>query len=91
MEHEYAFEMAASNLRFGAGVTREIGMDLIDLGARRVMVVTDQNLAKLAPVARDREARDGGGLAAPTLPPLLDENLEATEASWPSESRGRDP
>jgi hydroxyacid-oxoacid transhydrogenase len=51
MEYEYAFEMAASNIRFGPGVTREIGMDLAELKARRVMVVTDSNLAKLAPVA----------------------------------------
>ncbi len=51
MNHEYAFEMAASNIRFGPGVTREVGMDLADMGARRVMVVTDPNLARLAPVA----------------------------------------
>ena len=34
-----AFEMAGSSVRFGAGVTREVGMDLIDLGARRVIVL----------------------------------------------------
>ncbi len=51
MENEYAFEMAASNIRFGPGVTREVGMDLAELKAQRVMVVTDPNLAKLAPVA----------------------------------------
>ena len=51
MTHEYAFEMATSNVRFGHGVTREVGMDLADLGARRVMVVTDPNLAGMAPVA----------------------------------------
>lgn len=51
MTNEYAFEMATSNIRFGAGVTREVGMDLADMGVRRVMVVTDRNLAALPPVA----------------------------------------
>ena len=51
MEYEYAFEMSASNIRFGPGVTREVGMDLAELKAQRVMVVTDPTLAKLAPVA----------------------------------------
>jgi hydroxyacid-oxoacid transhydrogenase len=51
MEHEYAFEMATSSIRYGPGVTREVGMDLSQLKVQRVMVVTDPNLAKLAPVA----------------------------------------
>ena len=50
MEYEYAFEVAASNLRFGPGATREVGMDLSELGAKRVMVVTDPNLSRLPPV-----------------------------------------
>ncbi len=62
MEHEYAFEMSASNIRFGPGVTREIGMDLADLKARRVMVVTDPNLAKLAPVATVLDSLKGEGI-----------------------------
>ncbi|MGE0405281.1 MAG: hydroxyacid-oxoacid transhydrogenase [Candidatus Korobacteraceae bacterium] len=48
--HEIAFEMAASSIRFGAGVTREVGMDLADWGIRKVMVVTDPVLSKLPPV-----------------------------------------
>ena len=51
MAHEYAFELASSSIRFGPGVTREIGMDLAEMNAKRVMVLTDPNLAKLSPVA----------------------------------------
>ncbi|KAI1243421.1 hypothetical protein IHE44_0001039 [Lamprotornis superbus] len=47
---DYAFEMAISNIRYGEGVTKEIGMDLQNLGARRVCVMTDKNLSKLPPV-----------------------------------------
>ena len=49
MTSEYAFEMAVSNIRFGVGVTREVGMDLADLGARRVMLITDPVVCKLPP------------------------------------------
>jgi len=51
MIRDTAFEMATSAVRFGPGVTREVGMDLADMGARRVMVLTDFNLSRMAPVA----------------------------------------
>lgn len=51
MIQENAFEMATASIRFGPGVTREVGMDLADLGVRRALVVTDANLVKLRPVA----------------------------------------
>ncbi len=51
MLREYAFEMSTSSIRFGVGVTREVGMDLAQLKIRRAMVVTDPTLAKLEPVA----------------------------------------
>ncbi len=51
MANETAFQMAASNIRYGPGVTREVGMDLADMGVKHVMVVTDPNLVKLPPVA----------------------------------------
>ena len=43
-ERDTAFQMAASNIRFGRGITREIGMDLVDLKARRTMLVIDPAL-----------------------------------------------
>jgi hydroxyacid-oxoacid transhydrogenase len=46
-EKEYAFEMAASSIRFGPGATKEVGMDFKNMGAKRVCVVTDSNVAKL--------------------------------------------
>jgi len=50
MALEYAFEMAASSIRFGPGVTREVGMDLAEMKVQKVMVLTDQRLTKLQPV-----------------------------------------
>ncbi|KAF9334979.1 Hydroxyacid-oxoacid transhydrogenase, mitochondrial [Podila minutissima] len=47
MAHEYAFEMASSTMRFGEGVTREVGMDLANMKAKKVLVMTDSNIAKL--------------------------------------------
>ena len=58
MEHEYAFEMVTSGIRFGAGGTREIGAELADLGKRHVLVFTDANLRKLPPVATVQESLD---------------------------------
>ena len=51
MTHEYAFEMATSAVRFGFGVTREVGAELADLGKQHALVFTDPNLRSLPPVA----------------------------------------
>ncbi|MBI2192168.1 MAG: iron-containing alcohol dehydrogenase [Planctomycetes bacterium] len=50
METDTAFEMAASAVRFGREVTREVGMDLADWGIRNVLVLTDPFLARMRPV-----------------------------------------
>ncbi|MFC1885832.1 hydroxyacid-oxoacid transhydrogenase [Thermodesulfobacteriota bacterium] len=52
MDNEYAFEMSTSSIRYGKGVSREIGPDLADLGVNRVMIVTDPDLCKLPPVEK---------------------------------------
>ena len=56
MEKEYAVELATSNLRFGAGATREIGMDLADREVKSVLLLTDRNLVDLPPVLNARES-----------------------------------
>jgi hydroxyacid-oxoacid transhydrogenase len=50
MLKDTAFEMAVSSVRFGVGVTREIGMDLAELGVRRPLVITDPVVGRLPPV-----------------------------------------
>jgi hydroxyacid-oxoacid transhydrogenase len=62
MEREYAFEMSGSNIRFGFGVTREVGMDLAQFNARHAMVVTDPNVAKLPPVDTVLESLEKEGI-----------------------------
>ena len=48
MQTDTAFQMATSNIRFGAKITSEVGMDLAELGARRAMLVIDPALTDLA-------------------------------------------
>ncbi|MGD2269990.1 MAG: hydroxyacid-oxoacid transhydrogenase [Desulfobacterales bacterium] len=51
MKFETAFSMDTSSIKFGPGVTREVGYDMEEQGARRVMVVTDPNLAESEPLS----------------------------------------
>jgi hydroxyacid-oxoacid transhydrogenase len=51
MTFETIFTMDTSSIKFGPGATREVGYDMKQFGARRVMVVTDPNLAQVEPVA----------------------------------------
>ena len=44
MTLETVFTMDASSIKFGVGATREVGFEMKQLGARRVMVVVDPNL-----------------------------------------------
>ena len=62
MQFETAFTMDTSSIKYGPGVTREIGYDMAALGAKRVMVVTDPRLALLEPVAVVLEALRKAGI-----------------------------
>jgi hydroxyacid-oxoacid transhydrogenase len=54
--------MAASSIRFGPGVTQEVGMDLKNMGAKRVCVVTDETVNKLDAMRQVREALNREGI-----------------------------
>jgi hydroxyacid-oxoacid transhydrogenase len=79
MDRETAFEMAASNVRFGAGVTREVGADLKEMGARNVLVITDPIVRDLRPVRATLESLGENGIHA-TLYDRV--RVEPTDASF---------
>lgn len=64
MTFETAFTMDTSSIKYGAGVTREVGWDMRRFGGRRVMVVTDARLAGSKPVAVTLEALREAGVEA---------------------------
>lgn len=49
-DKEYAFEVATSSTRFGSGVTAEVGYDCANLGAKKVLLMTDSFLVDMLPV-----------------------------------------
>ncbi len=56
MPLEYAFEIAPAAIRFGFGVTREVGAELADLKKSHVLVFADPNLRNLPPLATVQES-----------------------------------
>jgi hydroxyacid-oxoacid transhydrogenase len=60
--NDVAFEMAVSAIRFGTGVTREVGMDLAEMGVKNVLVVTDPVVRNLPPVQTVIDALDANKL-----------------------------
>lgn len=61
MTLETAFTMDTSSIKFGPGVTREVGADIAGLGAKRVMIVTDPVLESHDAVETTRASlRDAG-------------------------------
>lgn len=64
MPLESVITMSSASIKYGFGATWEVGFDMKELGATRVMVVTDRRLAEEEPVKV-------------TLKALRDEGLEA--------------
>jgi len=79
MTFETAFTMDTSSIKYGPGVTREVGHDMKELGTRRVMVVTDPNLAKGQSVSVALEALGREGIDAVLFDRV---SVEPTDASF---------
>jgi len=78
-ERDTAFEMAVSAVRYGVGVTREIGMDLADRGIHRALIVTDPVVARLPPVQAVVDSLDANGVKWVMYDGV---RVEPTEQSW---------
>jgi hydroxyacid-oxoacid transhydrogenase len=63
VKKDTAFEMAVSTIRFGVGVTREIGMDLKEMSAGLVLVLTDPLMSGLPPVQAVLESLEQSGIS----------------------------
>jgi len=74
-----AFDMAASAVRYGEGVTREVGFDVADRGLRKVMLVTDGVLRSLRPVAAALESLEVNRVQAVVYDRV---RIEPTDRSW---------
>ncbi len=79
MQYESAFTMDTSSIKYGPGVSREVGHDMSQWGVRRVLVVTDPYLAGGAAVATVLEGLRKAGLDAVLFDRV---RVEPTDASF---------
>ena len=79
MSKDTAFEMAGSSIRFGVGVTREVGMDLKEMGARHVLVLTDPVVGGLPPARTVLDSLEQHGVSFALYSRV---RVEPTDASF---------
>jgi hydroxyacid-oxoacid transhydrogenase len=79
MPRETAFTMDTSSIKYGPGVTGEVGFDMASLGCQRVMVVTDPRLAASEPVEITLKALRAEGIDAVLFDRV---RVEPTDASF---------
>src|SRR5581483_3655411 len=78
-DFDTAFQLSTSNLRFGAGTTREVGMDLQDMGLKRTLLVIDPRLVDLPTGQTVRESLQSAGIDFETFTGV---EVEPTEHSF---------
>lgn len=71
--------MAASSIRFGPGVTKEVGMDFKNLGAKRVCVVTDSTVRNLNAMKQVEEGLTREGIEYTIFDKC---KVEPKDSSW---------
>lgn len=49
-QKDNVFEVKSTTLRYGLGVTREVGQDMVNMNAKNVCLVTDPNIVNLPPM-----------------------------------------
>src|SRR5438105_5306292 len=77
--NEAVFRMDTSSIKYGPGATREVGEDMRALGASRVMLVTDPQVARREPVAVALEPLRSAGIDAVVFDGV---RVEPTDASF---------
>lgn len=78
---ETGFTMDTSSIKFGPGMTREIGDDVARLGCRRVLIVTDARVARLPPVEIARASLSAAGVDAVVFDEVRTEPTDASFAA----------
>jgi alcohol dehydrogenase class IV len=76
--HETVFTWGATPLKFGAGAVDEIGWDLAQQGAERVLIVTDPGVAATGVPQRVADAAKASGLTVEIFDQV---HVEPTDAS----------
>jgi hydroxyacid-oxoacid transhydrogenase len=76
---ETGFTIDTSSIKYGPGITREVGYEMKRLGTKRVMVVTDPGMSKSEPVTIALESLRAEGIDAV----LFDQvHVEPTDVSF---------
>ncbi|MBI2194725.1 MAG: iron-containing alcohol dehydrogenase [Planctomycetes bacterium] len=79
LNYDNVFVHEAVSLKFGEGVTAEVGEDLRRMGVRRAMLVTDPHLASLGYAERVEKRLEEAGVGFQTFDRV---NSEPTDESW---------
>jgi hydroxyacid-oxoacid transhydrogenase len=76
---ETAFSIDTSSIKYGPGVTLEVGYEIARLGCKKILIVTDPNLADMPVIKRAYESLESEGLEVTVFDKV---KIEPTDASF---------